>query len=214
MAKKLQIEIVSDYVCPWCYVGKRRLEQAIAQRPGMEFEVRWQPFQLSPDMPREGRDRVDYYASIFGEERAQQIMASMADTGKEEGIAFATLPGAKSPNTLAAHTLMLWASDSEDVDTARLAEKLFHAHHVECADIGDVDVLADIAGQVGMDAADVRTRLTAREDEDRVAGVIGTSIARGVSGVPFFIINGRYGISGAQPADTLAAAFDQVSAQS
>ena len=94
---KLTIDVVSDIVCPWCYVGKKRLEAALAQRPDLDVNVNWQPYQLSPDMPREGRKRRDHYEQIFGSERAEQIMASMRQTGEEEGIAFGSDPEAMSP---------------------------------------------------------------------------------------------------------------------
>ena len=213
MTKPINIEVVSDHVCPWCYVGKRRLEAAIAQRPELDVSVSWRPFQLSPDMPREGRRRLDHYREIFGAERAAKIMGSMKDTGADEGIAFGSDPAAMSPNTLSAHVLMLWAHEDENIDSNELAEKLFHAHHVACENIGDHAVLARIAGEVGMDSAVVAKRLAAGEDEDRVKQMIEESASRGVSGVPFFIINGRYGLSGAQPADSFVAALDQIAAE-
>ena len=213
MSQPLHVEVVSDHVCPWCYVGKKRLEAAIAQRPDLEITVSWQPFQLSPDMPREGRNRLEHYKEIFGEQRANMIIESMKDTGREEGIEFGSSPDAMSPNTLSAHALMLWAREDGNVDVGELAEKLFHAHHVECADIGDHAVLSRIAGEVGMDGAAVAARLAAREDEARVAELIATAGSRGVTGVPFFIINNRYGLSGAQPADMFVAAFDQIAAE-
>jgi predicted DsbA family dithiol-disulfide isomerase len=210
MSQKLHIEIISDHVCPWCFVGKRRLEKALEMCPDIEAEVSWQPFQLSPDLPREGVKRSDYYREKFGEERAAQIANSMQDTGVEEGIAFGSSPDAMSPNTLAAHTLMLWASEAPNIDVNALAEALFVAHHVECADLGDHDVLTRIAAGAGMDEASVREGLAAAKDEGRVQELIKQSASRGVSGVPFFIINDRYGLSGAQPADTLVDAFRQI----
>lgn len=212
MSQSLKIEVVSDHVCPWCYVGKRRLEAAIAQRPELDISVSWQPYQLSPDMPREGRKRAEHYKTIFGSERAETIMASMRETGKDEGIAFGNSPEAMSPNTLSAHVLMLWAAEDDAVDSTELAELLFQAHHVNCEDIGDHTVLLRIAGEVGLDAERVAAQLSAGTDEDRVQELVQTAQARGVSGVPFFIINGRYGLSGAQPAEALVAAFDQVAA--
>jgi len=214
MSETISIEVVSDHVCPWCYVGKRRLESALAQRPEIEVNVTWQPFQLSPDMPREGRKRLDHYREIFGEERAAMIMGSMKDTGIEEGIAFGSDPDAISPNTLSAHVLMLWAQSSENVESDELAEKLFHAHHVACENLGDHAVLTRIAGEVGMDTALVARKLAAGDDEDKIKASIQESAGRGVSGVPFFIINGRYGLSGAQPADSIVAALDQIAAES
>jgi predicted DsbA family dithiol-disulfide isomerase len=213
MTSPIKIEIVSDPVCPWCYVGKRRLEAALEQRPELDVEVTWQPYQLSPDMPREGRKKLDHYREIFGEERAEIIMGSMKDTGVEEGIAFGNDPDAISPNTLSAHVLMLWARDDEQVDADELAEKLFYAHHVACENIGDHAVLMRIASEVGMDDPGLAEKLQSGKDEDKVAQSVKESAARGVSGVPFFIINGRYGLSGAQPADSLVAALDQIAAE-
>ena len=210
----LHIEIVSDPVCPWCYIGKRRLEAAIAQRPDLGIDVSWRPFQLSPDMPRAGRKRMEHYQQIFGAERAQTIMDSMKDTGREEGIAFGNSPDAMSPNTLSAHVLMLWARERDGIDANALAEKLFYAHHVACEDIGDHAVLARIAGEVGMDVPEVLQNLASGKDEDRVQQLIHESVSRGVSGVPFFIINNRYGLSGAQPPDAFLAALDQIVAAS
>jgi predicted DsbA family dithiol-disulfide isomerase len=210
MKTPISIEVVSDHVCPWCYVGKKRLEAAIAQRPELDISVVWQPFQLTPDMPREGRDRLEHYQQIFGEDRAKQIMDSMQDTGVEEGIAFASKPGARSPNTLTAHALLLQAHNDDSVDQNELAEKLFHAHHVACEDIGDLDVLAQIAAEVGMASEQVKEQLESRVHEAGVSDLIENSVSRGVSGVPFFIINDRFGISGAQPVDSLVAAFDQI----
>jgi len=209
---KLSIEIVSDPVCPWCYVGKRRLEKALAQRSQIEVELIWSPFQLSPDMPREGRDRAEHYAQIFGEERAQMINASMAETAREEGLEFGQKPGARSPNTLSAHVLMHWASEDPAVDASALAERLFHAHHVDNDDLGDPGVLAQIAGDIGMDAAAVQADLVAGRDEDIVRQRIEQSAARGVTGVPFFIFNQRYAVSGAQPADALVDLLDRLAA--
>jgi predicted DsbA family dithiol-disulfide isomerase len=210
MSQSLHIEVVSDHVCPWCYVGKRRLEAAIAQRPELNIDVTWQPYQLSPDMPREGRKRIDHYREIFGSDRAQTIMESMKDTGKDEGISFGSSPDAVSPNTLSAHVLMLWASEDEAISVDALAEKLFQAHHVDCENIGDHAVLIRIVGEVGMDTDKVAALLAEGADESRVADLIRTSQERGVSGVPFFIINGRYCFSGAQPPETFVAAFDEI----
>lgn len=208
--KNIHVEVVSDIVCPWCYIGKRRLEAALAQRPDLQVTVTWQPFQLSPDMPREGRNRRDYYREKFGAERAEMMLGGMKQAGAAEGIAFGNDPDAVSPNTLSAHVLMHWATLDDGVDANALAEKLFHAHHVACENVGDHAVLTRIAGEVGMDESAVAERLAAREDEDIVRERIAQAAARGISGVPFFILNGRYGISGAQPADVLAAAFDQI----
>ncbi len=212
MSKPISIQIVSDLVCPWCYIGKRRLEKALAERPNVAAEVTWFPFQLSPDMPREGKDRAEHYASIFGAERAQQIASRMKEAGTADGIAFDTPPGARSPNTLAAHVLLYWASRSAGVDQNALAEKLFAAHHVKGEDIGNHYVLAGIAGEVGMNAAEVLTALQAGTDEDAVRALMDQAREAGISGVPFFIINSEHGLSGAQPPEAIIAVIDQITA--
>jgi predicted DsbA family dithiol-disulfide isomerase len=208
----LHIEIVSDPVCPWCYLGKRRLEKALAQRPDLEVSLSWLPFQLSPDMPREGRDRAEHYAQIFGEERARMIGASMAETAREDGLEFHTKPGARSPNTLSAHVLIYWAAADSEVDSSAVAERLFKAHHVDSDDLGDPEVLARIAGECGMDAEQVRQDLLAGKDEGAVQELIAQAAARGVSGVPFFIFNERYAVSGAQPPEAMLELIDRLSA--
>lgn len=208
--KTIRIEAVSDWVCPWCYVGKRRLEAALAERPELNVTVAWQPFQLSPDLPREGLNRQDYYQQIFGPERAAMIMDRLKQTGQEEGISFGSHADAMAPNTLSAHVLMNWASADDRIDVNDLAEKLFCAHHVDCEDIGDHTVLIRIAAEVGMDADDVAARLADRVDETIVKERIAHSAVRGVSGVPFFIIDGQHALSGAQPTNVLLSAFDQI----
>jgi len=210
----MQLDIVSDFVCPWCYVGKRRLEKALSERPDVNVTIRWLPFQLSPDLPPEGVDRREYYASIFGAERAEQIMASMADTGAEEGIEFQTKEGAMSPNTLAAHTVMELAQSDPNADADKLAEALFHAHHVDCENIGDIDVLTRIAADCGLPAGSISACLEDPANHERVQGLIQLSAQRGISGVPFFIFDDRYGLSGAQPVDEFIATLDQVQAAS
>ncbi|UCG72574.1 MAG: DsbA family oxidoreductase [Chromatiales bacterium] len=208
----LQIEIVSDPVCPWCYIGKRRLEAALARHPDVAAEIRWSPFQLSPDMPREGRDRAEHYAAIFGDERAATIRDSMAETARQEGLEFQWLDGARSPNTLGAHVLMDLATDTPGGDTSALAEALFHAHHVDCADLGDPNLLIRLGADAGIDAETVGAALADAERGNRVRAQIQQAAARGVSGVPFFVFNDRYAVSGAQPADALADLISRLTA--
>ena len=209
----MQLEIVSDFVCPWCYVGKRRLEKALSQRPDINITVRWRPFQLSPDLPPEGISRMDYYISIFGEDRAKQIVASMSDTGKDDDINFQNKPDAVAPNTLLAHTLMELAQTTAGVDSNLLAERLFHAHHVDCLNIGDPQVLVEIVGECGLDAALVEQCVTDVAAKGRVRESIDESAKRGVSGVPFFIFADRFGLSGAQPVDEFVATLDKISVE-
>ncbi|MBW7929841.1 MAG: DsbA family oxidoreductase [Gammaproteobacteria bacterium] len=213
MSQAISIQIVSDIVCPWCYIGKRRLEKALAQRPGLATEISWFPYQLSPDMPREGKDRVEHHASIFGAERAGQIREKMHELGIAEGIPFDTPPGARSPNTLSAHVLMYWASRSAGIDQNLLAEKLFHAHHVRGEDVGSPIVLVGIASEVGMNAAEVLAALRDGTDEDTVRDLIEQARQAGVSGVPLFIFDGRHALSGAQPPETILEVLDQLASE-
>lgn len=212
MAEPLQIQIVSDLVCPWCYVGKRRLEKALAARPDLPVRLTWLPFQLSPDMPREGKDRQAHYATIFGAERARTIMDNMRQTAAADGLHFEAGPGARSPNTLSAHVLLYWAGERPDLDQDALAEKLFAAHHTHSEDLGDPVVLARIAGEVGMDPVAVEAGLREGRDEDKVQALMEEARQAGVSGVPFFIFDGQYAVSGAQPPDALLDVIDRLAA--
>lgn len=212
MVKPLQIQIVSDLVCPWCYVGKRRLERALAARPAIRAAISWLPFQLSPDMPREGKDRQAHYATIFGVDRARDIMAGMQQTAAAEGLRFETNPGARSPNTLSAHVLLYWADQAPNIDQNALAERLFAAHHCASEDLGDPAVLARIAGEAGMDPMTVAADLRAGKDEDRVQALAAEARQAGVSGVPFFIFDRQHAASGAQPPEALLEILDRLSA--
>jgi predicted DsbA family dithiol-disulfide isomerase len=212
MKQPIAIQIISDVVCPWCYIGKRRLEKALAERPGVPVEVSWFPYQLSPDMPREGKDRREHYAAIFGEERARSIRESMKATGAADGIAFHTPPGARSPNTLSAHVLLYWASRSAGVDQNALMEKLFAAYHERGEDIGNHHVLAGIASEVGMNPAEVLRALQDGTDEDAVRALMDQARQAGISGVPFFIVNGEHGLSGAQPPEAFVELLDAITA--
>jgi predicted DsbA family dithiol-disulfide isomerase len=206
-SETVNIEIVSDFACPWCLLGKRRLEKALERLPDLDIRLNWRPFQLNPDMPREGRNRRDYYRDKFGEERLKDLRVALDNAGAGEGVVFCDEPGAMAPNSLSAHVLMFWAATDESIDGNALAEKLFHAHHVACENIGDHEVLARIAGDAGMNEANVLTKLTAGDDEDVVKGQIHQAATQGITGVPFFIINNQYGISGAQAPETLVSAI-------
>ncbi|ARN74920.1 DsbA family oxidoreductase [Oceanicoccus sagamiensis] len=204
----IKIEVVSDYVCPWCYVGKRRLEKALAQRPDLAVEVSFRPFQLNPDMPREGKDRKAHMISIFGAERAETIMGSMGEIGREEGITIAYKEGSRSPNTLSAHVISQLALEHGKQDA--MSEALFKAFFTDCDDIGDSDVLTRLAVEVGLDRATVTAALANADAEHAVIEGVEVARQQGVTGVPFFIIDNRYGLSGAQPADTLVEVLDKV----
>jgi predicted DsbA family dithiol-disulfide isomerase len=210
MVDLVKIQVISDFVCPWCFIGKRRLEKALAKRPQLNVKIDWMPFQLSPDMPPEGKSRKLHYEEIFGAERAATVIGSMKDTGIDEGINFGTSETAVSPNTLLAHCLLYWAQSDADINPNDVAEKLFVAHHETCLDIGSIDVLVDIANRSGMDANLVRHQLNQRKDEPTISGMIQQIRANQVTGVPFFILDGQYALSGAQPVDILLDALDNI----
>lgn len=204
----MRIEIVSDVICPWCYIGKRRLEKAMAQRPDIEFEIGWRPFQLNPDMPKEGADRKSYLEAKFGgPERAKGIYARVAAEGANEGIAFDFERIKRTPNTLAAHSLLRWALETGvQYD---LKERLFQAYFLHGRDIGNHDVLADLAGLSGMDAALVKQQLDQGLDADTIQAEDQMAREMGITGVPFFIVERRFGLVGAQPADALLQVIDK-----
>jgi predicted DsbA family dithiol-disulfide isomerase len=207
---RVTVDIVSDVVCPWCYVGKRRLEDALAMTPDLEIDLRWRPFQLDATIPPGGISREEYVNRKFGPERAKEIYDRIRGVGAEVGIPFAFEKITRSPNTLDAHRVLRWALEAGCQEM--LKERLLKLYFVEGADVGDHDVLARAAADCGMDAQAVRTRLATDEDVDAVRADIDAAQRMGVNGVPFFIINGRYGVSGAQPGEALAQAFRQASA--
>lgn len=207
---KVTVDIVSDVVCPWCYVGKRRLEDALAMTPDLDIDLRWRPFQLDATIPAGGISREEYVNRKFGPERAKEIYDRIRKVGDEVGIPFAFEKITRSPNTLDAHRVLRWALEAGCQEL--LKERLLRLYFIEGADVGDHDVLARAAADCGMNADDVRRRLASDEDVDAVRADIDAAQRMGVNGVPFFIINGRYGVSGAQAAETLAQAFRQASA--
>lgn len=206
-APALRLAIVSDTICPWCFVGKRRLEAAlpVLAAEGLTFERVWKPYQLNPDMPVAGVERESYRAQKFGLERSAQMDAQIAAVGREAGIEFRHDRMLRTPNTLASHVLIAAAYQAGGaVLQDRVVEALFNAYFVEGGDIGDPQVLAAIAAGAGLDAAHAGADgallpVVAREDE----------WARdvGLNGVPSFLLEGQYLFSGAQPAETMVRAL-------
>jgi predicted DsbA family dithiol-disulfide isomerase len=203
----LTIDIVSDVVCPWCYVGEKRLEAALAEEP-QPVQVRWRPYQLDPTIPEGGLDRAEYLAKKFGRSgRLQSIQDNLTRLGAELGVPFAFDKIKRSPNTLDAHRLIRWAS-SAGVQ-ARVVDRLFEAYFVAGRDIGDRGVLSEIAGECGLEGALVEKLLTEGADVDLVREEIAEAQSIGVSGVPFFIFAGRLGVPGAQEPSVLRQAIAQ-----
>jgi predicted DsbA family dithiol-disulfide isomerase len=201
MKKRLTIEVVSDVICPWCYIGKRRLEKALALvGDDVEAEIRWLPFQLNPEMPAQGMARAEYRSAKFGSaERARGMDARVAAEGQGEGIAFAFDRIERTPNTVAAHQLIELAQ-RQGLGTA-VVDALFHAYFEDASDIGDQAVLATIAERCGVrdwpQAADTGGVAALEEDMRSL----------GISAVPTFLLERRLGVSGAQPPEALASAM-------
>ncbi|OYV32597.1 MAG: disulfide bond formation protein DsbA [Rhodospirillales bacterium 20-64-7] len=203
----LTIDVISDVVCPWCYMGSRRLKAALAARPNVPVEVRWRPFQLDPTIPPEGLDRHEYMARKFGPDRIAEIHLRLETAGREVGIPFAFDAIRRSPNTLDAHRLIRWAQGTGR--QTEIVEALFHAYFAEGRDIGERTLLAEIAGAHGLDPDLVRVLLQDGSDEASVREEIATAVRMGVSGVPFFLFGGRFGVPGAQAVEVLTAAIDK-----
>ena len=203
-----RIDIVSDAICPWCYIGKRQLERALATlaQEGLRFSIHWNPFQLNPDMPREGRDRAAYRAMKFGNpERVRQIDERVTGAAADVGLPFRLDLIQRTPNTLDAHRL-IWLAGREGVQDA-VMEAVFVAYFTLGRDIGDRDVLADCAASGGMDRAAVADFLAGEVAAQEMLAADGAAREAGVNGVPSFFLDG-YGLySGAMPAATMADAL-------
>jgi predicted DsbA family dithiol-disulfide isomerase len=203
----LTIDVVSDVVCPWCYLGEKRLEAALAEESG-PVVVRWRPYQLDPTIPQGGVDRGEYMAKKFGKSgRLQSIHDNLARLGAEVGVPFAFDRIERSPNTLDAHRLIRWSASAGVQE--RVVDRLFKAYFVEGRDIGDRTVLIEIAADCGLDAELVERFLAEDADADLVRQEIEQAQAMGVSGVPFFIFAGRIGVPGAQEPSVLRQAMTQ-----
>ncbi len=201
----LRIDIVSDAICPWCYIGKRQLERALAMLApeGLRFSVHWNPFQLNPDMPKEGRDRAAYRAWKFGSaERARELDVRVAEAAAGVGLDFRTELMLRTPNTLDAHRV-IWLAGREGVQDAAM-EAVFAAYFTRGADIGDAEVLADCAAEAGMDRAAVAKFLAGDVAAAEMLAADQAAREAGVNGVPSFFLDGYSLYSGAVPAETMA----------
>jgi predicted DsbA family dithiol-disulfide isomerase len=207
----MQIDVISDTVCPWCYIGKRRLERALSLRPQIEFDVRWRPFQLDPTTPVEGVDRKVYMERKFGSsEKIKPIHTALLKAGEDEGIAFAFEKIARTPNTLNSHRVIRWAH-SLGVQN-ELVERLFRAYFVDGADIGQIKILAAIADDVGLDGELVEELLNSDADRESVEREDTMARKIGINGVPTFLIGGKVLVNGAQDAEHLVRVIDHVAA--
>jgi predicted DsbA family dithiol-disulfide isomerase len=204
----LRIDIVSDAVCPWCYIGKRQLERALSTlaQEGLNFSVHWNPFQLNPDMPKEGRDRAAYRAQKFGSpERVREMDERVTGAAANVGLPFRLDLIQRTPNTLDAHRL-IWLAGREGMQDA-VMEAVFVAYFTQGRDIGDHDVLAECAALGGMDRASVADFLGGEVAAQEMLAADRAAREAGVNGVPSFFLDG-YGLySGAMPAETMAEAL-------
>jgi predicted DsbA family dithiol-disulfide isomerase len=208
----MQIDVISDTVCPWCYIGKRRLERAMKLRPQIQFDVRWRPFQLDPATPKEGVERRVYIERKFGStDKIRPIHTALLEAGKAEGIAFAFEKIARTPNTINSHRLIRW-SHSAGVQDA-VVELLFHRYFIDGADIGDLAVLAQIGADAGMDRELVEELLKSDADREKVEHEDTMARKIGINGVPTYLVGGKVLVTGAQDADHLAHVIDRVAAE-
>lgn len=208
----IKLDILSDPICPWCYIGKARLDAALAERPDHAFTIEYHPFQLNPDMPSAGMDRRSYLEAKFGgRDAATEVYAKIDAAAAESGLDIDWSGIDRTPNTLDAHRLIHWAG----IEGRQLAvvSALFRAYFQESRDIGDRDVLADIADSAGLDAAAIRRLLEGDADADAIAARDAHARERGVTGVPTHIIAEQHVVPGAQPTDLWLKLIDEIAEQ-
>jgi predicted DsbA family dithiol-disulfide isomerase len=198
---KIKIDVVSDVVCPWCYIGKRRLENALSKLPdNYEIDLAFLPFELNPELPKTGSDQKAYLANKFGsKERYDQLTSNVVNVAASEGLNFHYEKQSVMPNTLDSHRLIQYAKRSGK--QAAIKETLMKAYFEQGVDLSKHENLVNIAAQNGLDRNEVTDFLASDEGAVEVKHMEQTSMQRGVSGVPFYIINNKYGISGAQPSE-------------
>lgn len=210
--KPLQIDIVSDVVCPWCYIGKRRIENALALVPDVPVEVNWRPFFLNPWIPREGIDRDAYLETKFGSVDAYKGIAQrVVATAGEEGLIYRPETVKRQPNTIDCHRVIHWAK--AEGKSAAVKQRLMELYFRDGGDLTKAETLVQAAADVGLDADTIRKRLATDEDVDLIAVQAKEASEKGISGVPTYVFAGKYAVSGAQPAEQLARAIRQVSAE-
>ena len=203
----IYVDIVSDTICPWCYIGKRRFERALALSGRNDVAISWRPFQLNPDMPPAGMTRDDYVRAKFGGgDRPRQRYQAIAESGREAGIEFQFSRIKRTPNTVLSHRLVHWSAKNERQD--EVVAELFRAYFEEGMDIGDLDTLVECAMRAGLAEEAARNYLAT--DEGRQEVVASDVYARrlGINGVPCFIVNRKYAVSGAQPPSAFVEVFN------
>jgi predicted DsbA family dithiol-disulfide isomerase len=204
----LAIDVVSDVVCPWCYIGKRLLERAIALKPEIPVEVRFRPFFLNPWVPREGISREEYLIAKFGSvERYNSNNNRVVEAAAAVGLTYHREAIKRQPNTLDCHRLIRWAGETGRA--AAMKQRLMELYFAEGGDLTNSEVLVNAAQDCGLDGVDIRARLAGNQDAEEVEREAQTAKDAGIDGVPCFIIGGLIALSGAQPSEHLAAAMER-----
>lgn len=213
-APRIKVTIYSDVICPWCYIGKRRFEAALSS-PGMpsNLSITWRPFELNPDMPEGGMERAAYRARKFGQERSRQLDLQMAENGREAGIAFAFEKMLRTPNTRLAHRLIWQAEREGPAIQNALVNRLFAAYFEEGQDIGRKDALLGLAREAGLDEVKAKVALYDEDSLEAVLDLEDEGLRMGIRGVPFFLLIGKYAISGAQPPELWRDALPRIAAE-
>lgn len=207
----VKLDIISDPICPWCYIGKTLLDQALAQRPDHPFKIEWHPFQLNPDMPAGGMDRREYLETKFGgKEGAIRAYAPVLERAEAAGLTIDFAAIKRTPNTLDAHRLLHWAGIEDCQD--RMAMALFRAYFNEGRDIGDPEVLADLADSLSLDGAMIQRLLITEADREEIRTRDAQFRQMGISGVPTFIVGGQHAVPGCQPAAMWVKVIDELTA--
>jgi predicted DsbA family dithiol-disulfide isomerase len=210
--KPLIIDIVSDVVCPWCYIGKHRIEEALKQVTDVPVEVNWRPFFLNPWVPREGISREEYLTTKFGSVEAYKgIAGRVVAAAEQEGLSYRPELVARQPNTTDCHRLIHWADAIGKA--GEMKQRLMELYFRDGGDLTDVNVLVQAAADCGLDADDMRARLATDEDVALVSGNAQEAADKGISGVPTYVFAQKYAVSGAQDPQMLAQAIRQVSAE-
>ncbi len=206
--QKLEIDVISDVMCPWCYIGKTNLDTAIDQMKEIDVEVRWRPYQLDGTLPKEGISRADYLNNKFGGEAgAQEVYGRIKEAGKSLGIDFNFDAMEVSPNTMDAHRVILWARGQSPEIQNKLVERLFELFFLEGGHIGLDEVLVKAAEHAGMDGQIIDDLLKTDNDKESIAEQIEHARKMGITGVPCFIVDNKYAVMGAQPPEQLVEAM-------
>lgn len=206
----IQIDIISDVACPWCYIGKAYLDRALEARPDHDFIIEWHPYQLNPEFPTDGMDRDAYMAAKFGSrENVIRLHEPLLAHAEKAGVTFDFPAIRRAPNTLNAHRLIHWAG--LEARQTLMKSALLRAYWRDGRDIGDIAMLADIAGEVGLDRAVTLRLLQSDADKDTVRARIAHSRERGVNSVPTFILANQHALQGAQPTETWLKVIDELS---